>query len=60
MAEPQFVTCAHGLTGPCAQCDAEPLWSECDLCHGTLTVPVSGPDENGQYDTDDCPCQRKD
>lgn len=31
----------------------------CPTCHGTDpeggTVPIAGPDENGQYDTDDCP-----
>ena len=29
----------------------------CPLCHGKLTVATAGPDRDGQYDTDDCPCQ---
>lgn len=27
----------------------------CDTCKGQGVVPAPGPDENGQYDTDDCP-----
>ena len=30
----------------------------CPICHGRWTVVVAGPDENGLYDTDDCPCQK--
>jgi hypothetical protein len=29
----------------------------CPICNGTLIIATAGPDENGQYDTDDCPCQ---
>jgi len=30
---------------------------DCPICHGAYTIAVAGPDENGQYDVDDCPCQ---
>jgi hypothetical protein len=29
----------------------------CPLCHGTFTLATAGPDEFGNYDTEDCPCQ---
>lgn len=29
----------------------------CQTCHGTGIIIVAGPDENGLYDADDCPCQ---
>lgn len=29
----------------------------CPICNDRFVIAVSGPDENGQYDTDDCPCQ---
>lgn len=32
----------------------------CPVCNDTFTIAVAGPDENGQYDTDDCPCQTAD
>jgi len=29
----------------------------CPICNDAFVIAVAGPDENGQYDTDDCPCQ---
>ncbi len=29
----------------------------CPICNDQYVVAVAGPDENGQYDTEDCPCQ---
>jgi predicted transcriptional regulator len=32
----------------------------CRICNDRYVVAVAGPDENGQYDTDDCVCTRLD
>lgn len=32
-----------------------PAYGDCEVCHGRRTIAVAGPDENGQYDTEDCP-----
>lgn len=29
----------------------------CPICNDEFMVIVAGPDENGMYDADDCPCQ---
>ena len=28
----------------------------CPICNDQFVIAVAGPDGNGQYDTDDCPC----
>lgn len=29
----------------------------CPICNDRFIVIVAGPDDNGQFDADDCPCQ---
>ena len=57
---------AYGNYARCKLCHTEfvdgvalraPQPPPCDLCHGRLIVMVAGPDADGNYDTEDCPCQ---
>lgn len=32
-------------------------YGPCPICADQFVIVVAGPDENGQYDTEDCPCQ---
>lgn len=42
-----------GLIGSTGRYDTGGIY--CPVCHGERVVPVAGPDEFGNYDTDDCP-----
>ena len=36
---------------------APPAATPCPVCGDSFIITVAGPDENGNYDVDDCPCQ---